>query len=204
MWECGSVVILNYYHCLITKDAINFYKDILGGIFTSSVILVLATTPPSLERELFFTGASIKFDKSSDRGRHLSGDTWALQLCSSVAQVGPGPVAGWRHGWPLGAGLLLSRPRCSGAQACVATSRSYHHLTAYSLSSELCSSVVCSLVSSQAQCSLVLYRVLQSSTAGVQAGWMLSAAAAPARWPARQRGAAGRHLCRRAADCSIQ
>ena len=68
-------MILNYYHCLITKDAINFYKDILGGIFTSSVILVLATAPPSLERGGFFTGASIKFDKSSDRGRHLSGDT---------------------------------------------------------------------------------------------------------------------------------
>ena len=81
MWECGSAVILNYYHCLITKDAINFYKDILGGIFTSSVILVLGTVPPSLERDDFAprgTGASIKFDKSSDRGRHLSGDTWAL------------------------------------------------------------------------------------------------------------------------------
>ena len=110
MWECGSVVILNYYHCLITKDAINFYKDILGGIFTSSVILVLATAPPSLEREWFFTGLrwsqhivwQISWQRPPFVWGHLS--SVALQLCSYVAQVGPGPVAGWRHGWPLGAG----------------------------------------------------------------------------------------------------
>ena len=134
MWECGSVVILNYYHCLITKDAINFYKDILGSIFTSSVILVLATAPPSLERGGFFTTWvwsqhkvwQISWQRPPFVWGHLS--SAALQLCSPGGARACGGVAARLAARSR---LLLSRPGCTGAQARVATSHSYHHHTAY-------------------------------------------------------------------------
>ena len=120
-----------------------------------------------------------------------------LELCSSVAQVGPGPVAGWRHGWPLGAGCCCpgqgAREHRLVSPPATATITIQH---TYRLS-ELCSSVVCSLVSSQARCSLVLYSYRALQQGSRLAGCWVPPRPRP-RWPARQRGAAARHLCRRA------